>query len=134
MFLQCVAFLLMGLSVTAGAAESHLCGDQSKLPKEQRLANTPTWTTASEQDNFGYDVYRSESEQGTFVKLTKDPLLGAGTSDQTHKYDYRDDSIDPCKDYWYYIESISTSGAREKFTPTFKAPAKRAAKEASTQK
>ena len=104
------------------------CGDQSALPAEERLANTPKWTLASEQDNFGFEVYRGDLEEGPFTKLNKDPILGAGTTDETQKYQFRDDTIDPCKDYWYYIESISTGGVREKFTPTFKAPAKRSPK------
>jgi len=108
------------------AADAH-CGDQSKVAKDRRLANTPRWTTASEQDNFGYDVFRGDKEEGPFEKVTKDPILGAGTTDETHKYEFRDDAIDPCKDYWYYVESISTSGQHERFTPVFKAPAKRSA-------
>lgn len=104
------------------------CGDQSALPAEERVANTPRWSTASEQDNFGFEVFRSDSENGEFVKLTASPILGAGTTDESHKYSYRDDTIDPCKEYWYYVESISTAGVREKFTPTFKAPAKRVPK------
>jgi len=108
------------------------CGDQSHLPADQRIANTARWTTASEQDNFGFDVFRGDSEKGEFVKLTKEPILGAGTSDETHKYEFRDDTIDPCKEYWYYVEGISTSGKHEKFTPTFRAPPKRRAADAAT--
>ena len=104
------------------------CGDQSALPSDQRLANTPKWTLASEQDNFGFDVFRGDSEEGEFTKLNKEPILGAGTPAESSRYAWRDDSIDPCKDYWYYVESISTSGVREKMTPTFKAPAKRSPK------
>lgn len=103
------------------------CGDQEKVAADQRVANTARWTTASEQNNFGFDVFRGDSEKGEFKKLTKEPILGAGTSDETHKYDFHDDSIDPCKDYWYYVEGITTSGSHEKFTPTFRAPAKRRA-------
>ncbi len=103
------------------------CGDQSAIEADQRIANTPKWSTASELENFGFDVYRGDSEEGEFVRLTQSPIQGAGTSDEPHSYSYRDDSIDPCKDYWYYVESISTSGGREKFTPTFRAPAKRRA-------
>ena len=101
------------------------CGDQSKVPAEERVANTARWSTASEQNSFAFDVYRGDTEKGEFAKINKDPILGAGTTDETHKYQYRDDTIDPCKDYYYYIESISTQGAHEKFTPTFHAPAKR---------
>ena len=103
------------------------CGDQSKVAPDQRVANTAKWTTASEQDNFGFDVFRGDSEKGEFKKLTDKPILGAGTSDETHKYEYRDDAIDPCKDYWYYIEQVSTKGVHEKISPVFRAPAKRRA-------
>ena len=101
------------------------CGDQSKVPEDQRVANTARWSTASEQDSFSFDVFRSDSEKGEFTKITKMPLMGAGTTDETHKYEYRDDTIDPCKEYWYYVESTSTKGVKEKFTPVFHAPAKR---------
>ena len=103
------------------------CGDQSAVAADQRLANTARWTTASEQDNFGFDVFRGDSENGEFAKLTAQPILGAGTSDETHKYEFRDDTIDPCRDYWYYVESIDTKGKHDRFTPTFHAPAKRRA-------
>ncbi len=104
------------------------CGDQGQVAADQRVANTARWSTASEQDSFAFDVFRGDTEKGEFVKLTATPIAGAGTSDETHKYEYRDDSIDPCKEYWYYVESISTSGQHEKFTPTFHAPAKRRAR------
>jgi hypothetical protein len=107
------------------------CGDQGAIAKEQRLANTPRWTTASEVDNFGYDVFRGDLEDGPFTKLNPDPILGAGTTDETKNYEYRDDTIDPCREYWYYVESIDTKGAREKFTPVFKAGAKRRAADAT---
>ena len=106
------------------------CGDQSAIPAEERIANTPKWSLASEQDNFGFDVFRGDSEKGEFAKLNKDPILGAGTTDETQKYSWRDDTVDPCKDYWYYVDSISTTGVREKMTPTFKAAAKRSPRSA----
>ncbi len=101
------------------------CGDQSKVPEDQRVANTARWSTASEQNSFSFDVFRGDTEKGEFTKITKMPLMGAGTTDETHKYEYRDDTIDPCKDYWYYVESTSTKGEKEKFTPVFHASAKR---------
>jgi hypothetical protein len=103
------------------------CGDQSAVPADQRIANTPRWTLASQQDTFGFDVYRGDAEEGPFARVTPKPVLGAGTTDETHKYEFRDDTIDPCKAYWYYVEEISTSGSRSKFTPVFRAGPKRRA-------
>ena len=104
------------------------CGDQSKVPEDQRVANTARWSTASEQNSFSFDVYRSDTEKGEYAKITKMPMMGAGTTDETHKYEYRDDTIDPCTEYWYYVESIATSGQPEKVPPTVHAPATRRAR------
>lgn len=124
-------FALCASLAAAADAPAAACGDQSKVPADKRLSNTAHWTTASEEENFGYDVYRGDAEQGPFVKLTKQPILGNGTTNETHKYQFVDDSIDPCKEYWYYVESIDTNGSREKFTPVFRAPAKRHADDAA---
>ena len=37
-----------------------------------------------------------------------------------------DETIEAGKEYWYYVESISLAGVREKFTPVFKSKAKAA--------
>jgi len=119
-----VPLLATGIAHAAGAAASG-CGDQSKVPADQRVTNTARWTTASEANTFAYDVYRGDSENGKFVKITKKPILGNGTTSETHKYEFVDDTIDPCKEYWYYVEEISTAGERVKFTSVFRAKAKR---------
>lgn len=92
--------------------------------KDEALKNTLKWTTASEVDNFGFDVFRSESEEGPFEKMTDDPLPGAGTTDEPQSYLWEDLDIEKGKDYFYYIESISMAGVRERFSPIIKAPAK----------
>lgn len=86
--------------------------------------NTVRWSTASEVDNFGYDVYRGTSKDGPFERITADPVPGAGTSDETHRYMYADENIDPYTTYFYYVESISLSGVRETFTPVIEAKPK----------
>ena len=92
--------------------------------EEQEYSNTLRWSTASEVENFGFDVYRGPTEEGPFERLTEDPIPGAGTVDTLSKYQYVDGTIDPTKAYWYYVESISIHGVREKFTPVFRAKPK----------
>lgn len=87
--------------------------------------NTVKWTTASEVDNFGFDIYRALDEDGPFERITIEPLPGAGTIDEPQNYVFVDSEIDPGKDYFYYIESISLGGIRETFSPVIRAPAKR---------
>lgn len=136
-----VAVVVIGIGVAAGCASSG--GDDpgsattsdrggteappptgAETPEEKPLVNTLKWTTASEVDNFGFDIYRGVSEEGPFERITSDPLPGAGTTDEPQKYVYLDEEIDPGRDYYYYIESISLGGIRERFSPIIKAPAK----------
>lgn len=101
---------------------SLLAGEDTKA-EDEKPSKTIKWATASEVDNFGYDVYRSESEEGPFDRLTEDPIEGAGTTDEPSYYQFVDDTIDPRKDYYYYVESISIHGERERFTPVQKVKA-----------
>jgi hypothetical protein len=89
--------------------------------------NTLRWTTASEVSNFGFDIYRGDTEDGPFTRVTASPIPGAGTTDEPQSYVWVDDAIDPSRDYWYYIESISMDRIRERFSPIIRAPAKRPA-------
>ena len=95
--------------------------------------NTVKWATASEVDNFGYDVYRSLNEEGPFERINAEVVEGAGTSDEPTHYRYVDEAIDPRKTYYYYVESISMSGVRERFTPIAKVPPKITEEESSAE-
>jgi hypothetical protein len=90
----------------------------------EKPRNTLRWSTASELDNFGYDVYRGTDPEGPFERITRDPILGAGTTDEVSKYEFVDEAIDPYTSYYYYVESISLAGVRERFTPVVKKAAK----------
>jgi len=92
---------------------------------QEPLVNTLRWTTASEVSNFGFDIFRGESEDGPFERVTSSPIPGAGTVDEPQSYVWVDSDIDPTRDYWYYIESISMDSVRERFSPIIKAAAKR---------
>lgn len=96
-----------------------IAGCAARPGVEQPLFNTITWSTASELDNFGFDVFRGLSESGPFVRLTPQPVPGAGTTDVTQSYEFVDDSIEPGVVYFYYVEAISLAGVRERFTPVF---------------
>ncbi|MEM6454910.1 MAG: hypothetical protein AAF772_07425 [Acidobacteriota bacterium] len=111
--------LLLGGAVASTADEA--AKDDDAPPA---LSNTLRWATASEVDNFGYDVYRGEAEDGPFERVTETPVRGAGTTDEPQHYVFTDDTIAPETVYWYYVESISLTGHRERFTPIFAAKAK----------
>lgn len=116
-----IAVLAIFGSILAWPAEGRPAQAEEPAPKP---SNTLRWTTASEVDNFGFDVYRGGAEEGPFVRLTSEPIPGAGTVDEPQSYSFVDDTIDPSEAYWYFVESISMSGVRERFTPVFRAAPK----------
>ncbi|MEX0915418.1 MAG: hypothetical protein WD397_16295 [Wenzhouxiangellaceae bacterium] len=113
------------LSMAAAALAIAAC---TSAPMQEsgnhRLTNTVTWSTASESNNFGFDIYRGEQNDGPFERITAQPVLGAGTTDLPRDYRFVDREIEAGKIYFYYVESISLSGERKRFTPVMKAPAK----------
>jgi hypothetical protein len=72
------------------------------------------WRTESELNNLGYDVYRSENPEGQFVKVNPAYIKGAGTDATPHDYQFVDESAVVGKTYYYYLETISFSGERER--------------------
>ena len=88
------------------------------------ISNNIKWATASELNNFGFDVFRGNTETGEFEKINEHTIPGAGNSDTPSRYEFADTTIEAGKAYWYYVESISMSGQREKFTPTFQSKPK----------
>ncbi len=81
--------------------------------------NTIRWVTQSEEDVFGYDVYRGASEAGPFQRLNEQAIPGGGTTDLPQRYAYTDDTIESGKVYWYYIEEVALSGERSRLTPIY---------------
>jgi hypothetical protein len=108
----------------AAAATAPTSASPAAAAPSAPYKNTIRWTTASEVDSFGFDVFRAEQEAGPFERLNAKPIPGAGTSDESHSYAWVDDTIDPTREYYYYVESISIDGVREKFTPVSRARAK----------
>ncbi|MCF7792673.1 MAG: T9SS type A sorting domain-containing protein [Candidatus Cloacimonetes bacterium] len=80
------------------------------------------WTTQSETENLGWNVYRSDIETGweeEDVNLCNvDMIPGQGTTSSVTNYTYQDvyDLVED-ETYYYWLESISISGDIEIFGP-----------------
>jgi hypothetical protein len=68
------------------------------------------WTTESEVDVAGFNLYRSDSPDGPYVKVNaalipgaSDPLLGG-------KYTYTDTNVVAGQTYYYKLEDIDLDG------------------------
>ena len=77
------------------------------------IENTPTlfWTTQSEVDNIGWNVYRSESGSiDNSLQINPQIIPGAGTTSEETSYEYTDaNEVIPDHSYYYWLESVNAS-------------------------
>ena len=74
-----------------------------------------SWTTESELDNAGFNILRSGSKAGHFLKVNPSLIQGAGTTSERRTYTWTDTTAKPTTVYFYQIEDISYAGERTRF-------------------
>lgn len=110
----CLA-LLPALLLTSTALAQAPAPSPAAAPAPPKL--TLKWTTASEVDNAGFYVFRGDSREGPFKLLNEVMIPGAGNSETPSKYVFDDQDVEQGRTYYYYLESISLQGVKEKFSP-----------------
>ncbi len=88
---------------------------------------TIEWTTESETDNLGFNVYRglsvTDMEDETVIKLNAEIIPGAGTSSEPTDYVFTDDyRIEYGETYYYWLESVELGGYAVLFSPKSHTP------------
>lgn len=68
------------------------------------------WSTESEMDNAGFNLYRSESENGEYIKINDALIPAEGSPTQGASYTFTDDGLQNRKSYWYKLEDIDLNG------------------------
>jgi hypothetical protein len=75
------------------------------------------WEAESQQGNLGWNIYRSETKDGKFVKINGELIKGAGTTANPMKYSFIDRDAEKGKVYYYHLEDISFSGEKHRTDP-----------------
>ena len=80
---------------------------------------TLCWITQSENNNLGWNIYRSETETLTeTIQINFDIIPGAGTTSQPTEYIFEDENETLTGEtYWYILESVSGSGETQDYCP-----------------
>ena len=64
------------------------------------------WTSESEIDNVGFNLYRSESEDGSFNQINDSLIPAQGSPTQGAFYEFVDINAQNRKTYYYKLEDI----------------------------
>ena len=70
------------------------------------------WEAENQQENLGWNIYRSETKEGRYVKINGELIQGAGTTATPMKYHFLDRDVDGGRSYFYYLENVSFGGER----------------------
>ena len=101
--LCCIAFAALLVSSVVLLA-------QQVVPTPATATVIVEWTTESEVNLAGFNIYRSESPDGPYVKLN-DTLIPAGPDPVTGgRYSYTDQTAEPGVTYYYQWEDVELDG------------------------
>jgi len=69
-----------------------------------------TWSTESEIDNAGFNLYRAVSKDGEYQKINSFLIPAKGSATQGVLYELIDKGVKNRKMYWYKLEDIDLNG------------------------
>lgn len=78
---------------------------------------TLAWTTASEVNTAGFNLYRSESANGPYTRINPQLIPTAANALTGGKYEYQDASAVPGQQYYYQLEDVELNGTSVRHAP-----------------
>lgn len=83
------------------------------------------WSVAYQTRIYGYVIYRAESEDGPLLRVSKEIIHASQQGDdRSGSYQWRDESAEAGKTYWYQIGNVNRDGTREDLSGRQKVVAK----------
>ncbi len=80
------------------------------------------WETASELGNLGFHIYRADSAEGPYVRITNPIIPGLGSSPAGAQYRHTDPGLVNGHRYFYKLEDIEATGRTELHGPVSAVP------------
>jgi hypothetical protein len=86
--------------------------------KEYRDARVVVeWSTASELDTVGFNIYRSDTPTDPGILVNVDLIPASEDAQTGGDYSYTDEDIVPGRVYYYYLEDVNAHGATNRHGP-----------------
>ncbi len=76
-----------------------------------------TWATATEIDNAGFNILRSEDENGEYIQINQALIPAEGGPSWGAEYSYEDNDVQTGTTYWYKLEDVDILGAGDLHGP-----------------
>jgi hypothetical protein len=83
---------------------------------------TLKWKTASEIDNAGFNIYRSETKDGDYEQINDSLIAAEGSATEGAAYKFVDDDVENRQVYWYVLEDVDLNGVSTVHGPVSATP------------
>lgn len=83
---------------------------------------TLAWETGDEEDNMGFNIYRAESEDGTYIQINNTIIPAEGLFSGGAEYRFVDDGVRNRNTYYYKIEDIDNHAVSTQHGPVSATP------------
>jgi hypothetical protein len=119
-------------SAASTNVEKELKNAVAQVPRPRNEATSNTggktgctlhWVLAKDLGVYGYAVYRSDSENGPFVRVNSE-LVKSDSTGEGGSYAWHDGTAVSGHTYWYYIGMVGQNGIKSRLTDPQKAVAK----------
>lgn len=80
------------------------------------------WSTASEIDNFAFNVYRADAQDGAYVRINPALIAAEGSAITGAYYEFVDEDVRNGRTYWYQLEDIDFNGVATRHDPVSAEP------------
>ena len=110
------------LLVAAGFAAPLPAGDAATPPAPTATPATSAavvleWSARSEEGVYGYLVYRSLRREGPYRRVSADIIHARhAPPPATSSYRFTDPEVVPGRTYYYYLDTVSQSGLKQRLS------------------
>ncbi len=88
-----------------------------KVPEVDQGRVILNWTTASEINTAGFNIYRSDSKDGPWTRINPQIIPSASEKVMGGKYRYEDTTTQSGKTYYYQLEDVEFNGTKVTHNP-----------------
>ena len=75
------------------------------------------WSTESELNAWGFNVFRSQTKENGYKKLNADIIEASGTTTTPQQYSYIDERVESGQTYFYKLQQVDVDGSNEFYGP-----------------
>lgn len=102
--------VLVALGVLWLLLAAAIIGSQLSAPPPIRIE----WETETEVDTAGFNIYRREGEEGSFVQINEQLIPSEGSPVTGASYVFVDEDVVTGRTYYYQLEDVELDNSRER--------------------